>query len=55
MAINYQIFEFAAPPSTAVDWFIKSVQLCGFGPGFGEHAYAPFPEKRESQNTVRIS
>ncbi len=36
--IDYKLFEFAAPPCTRVDWYLKACQLVGLGPGFSYHA-----------------
>jgi len=42
--IDYKLFQYAAPPLCGVDWFVKAVQLCGFGPGFVARAYEGFRE-----------
>ena len=52
--IEYNLFQFAAPPSTGVAWFVQTAQLAGMGPGFGHHAHVPFPTRNKGRR-LRVS
>ena len=38
--INYKLLEFAAPPCTKENWYVKSFQLLGLGPGTVSNAHS---------------
>lgn len=40
--IEYEVFQFAAPPGTGVAWFLKAMQIAGYGPGFRAVAHVSF-------------
>ena len=51
--IRYGSFDFACPPRTGTYWFIRAVQLAGFGPGFKDRAHAEFGPRRNG--VLRVS
>lgn len=53
--IDYELIQFACPPHVGAEWFIKTAQLAGFGPGFAHSAYEPFPPSRSSGTILRVS
>lgn len=52
--IDYRILQFSSAPQTGEDWFVKSAQLMGLGPGFLDHAHNPFPVERNG-SVYRVS
>ena len=52
--IDYKLFEFAAPPCTHEDWYIRACQLVELGPGFTHRAHAAW-EIGQPRKLIRVT
>jgi hypothetical protein len=53
--IDYGRIKFAAPPFVGAEWFVRAMQLAGFGPGFSNKAYGLFKENGRSTEELRVT